>query len=69
MYDDRTSDKRAAGAPFEPVHPDRLRRIAEDLEARARRVFPALPADEVSSFAYSLAGHRLQEEERRTRAR
>ena len=69
MYDDSSSVQRAAGAPFDPVHPDRLHRIAEELEARARRVFPALPADELSSFAYSLAGHRLQEEERRARAR
>lgn len=58
-----------AAATFEPARGERLHRIVTDIEARARRVFPALPDDQLASFANGLAGHRLQEEERRSAAR
>ena len=41
----------------------RLHRITEDLEARARRVFPDMPSEEMARFIARLARTRLQEEE------
>ena len=53
----------------ERARDERLRRMTMDLQARARKVFPGLSSGEIAVFTEALAGHRLQEEERRAAAR
>ena len=48
---------------------ERLQRISQDLATRARRVFPELSHAELAAFIERLAGHRLEEEDRRAMGR